>query len=398
MSISLFEFYIMLSYSLSTHTPRAILTTLLSLLCTTAVAQSQGPFTITGSIAGADSGTVTLRYPSPSGNATSTAAMRNGRFRLSGTMSGAAAGNLIIPASGRYAGGDAIIFLEPSALTLTLKEKQQRPTVTGSHTHTAYEALQQQQDRIDSPLISLQRSLRQHRQDTVRNGAWQKREAEISHEMERLFAQKAEIDLEFVRTHPSSCLSPHLLAFYFEKRTVSLDSAEHYARQFTPSVQQSYPGTALLEAIEGRKKSRTGMPAPDFEMTDSRGNRFRLSDYRHKNVVLLDFWASWCVPCREITPKLLSLGGQYQQKGLHIVGVSWDFSKEAWEKAITKDSIGHWQQLYGLNPSSGDLLKRYSIPSIPMLILVGKDGIILGRYNGTKDWSELEKTLASAFR
>lgn len=140
------------------------------------------------------------------------------------------------------------------------------------------------------------------------------------------------------------------------------------------------------------------MPAPDFEMTDSRGSRFRLSDYRHKNVVLLDFWASWCVPCREITPKLRSVGEQYQQKGLHIVGVSWDFDKKAWEKAIKKDSIEHWQQIYGFTPSSDGLLEQYSIPAIPMLILIGRNGIILGRYNGTEDWSDLEKTLESTFR
>lgn len=381
--------------------PRTILITLFSLLCAAAGAQpagAPGHFTITGSVAGADTGIVTLRYPSPSGNVTATSAMHNGTFKLSGTVLGAAAGSLTVPASGQYAGGDATIFLEPAALTLTFGKTQQRPTITGSHTHTEYQALQQRQDKIDAVLIDLQKSLRQHQRDTLRNASWQKKKTEISREMQRLFAEKTQVDMAFIRTHPSSCVSPYLLAFHFDKRTVSLDSAEHYARQFTPSVQRSHPGTTLQEAIENRKQSLPGMPAPDFEMTDNRGNHFRLSNYRHKNVVLLDFWASWCVPCREITPKLRTVDEQYRQKGLHIVGVSWDFDKAAWEKAIKKDSIGHWQQLHGLTPPSDGLMKRYSIPSIPMLILIGKNGTILGRYNGAEDWSELERTLASAFR
>ena len=136
-----------------------------------------------------------------------------------------------------------------------------------------------------------------------------------------------------------------------------------------------------------------GMEAPDIVMTDTTGVVRRLSDLRGK-VVLIDFWASWCGPCRMENPNVVRVYQKYHDKGFEVFSVSLDNSREKWVQAIRKDNLlwpNHVSDLRGWSSAGGRL---YGISSIPATVLVGRDGKVLAR---NLRGAELERKLAEIF-
>lgn len=117
-----------------------------------------------------------------------------------------------------------------------------------------------------------------------------------------------------------------------------------------------------------------GQPAPDFTLPDPQGKMISLSSLRGKYVII-DFWASWCMPCRNANPHMVSLFKTYGGKGLNIIGVSLDRDKAAWIKAIADDSLT-WPQVYA---DGSDVTELYGVEAIPYTVLIDKDGAIIAK-------------------
>ena len=124
--------------------------------------------------------------------------------------------------------------------------------------------------------------------------------------------------------------------------------------------------------IAQKRKITKGSLAPDFTLTDEQGQPFTLSSLRGK-YVLLDFWASWCAPCRKAIPLLKSLHQQYHPRGLEVVSLSIDDYEKRWKEAVAQEQMP-WTQLWR-NKSAVD--RTYFVSSIPHLVLIGPDGKIL---------------------
>lgn len=199
----------------------------------------------------------------------------------------------------------------------------------------------------------------------------------------------------FVRSHPSSLISPYYLSFLLGRNELPVDSVELIFKTFVPSVKNSRYGIELADQINGKLNSKIGSEAPDFDLKNIEGERVQLQSYRGKNFVLLDFWASWCIPCRKQTPLLREIFYEYKEKGLVLVSISWDTDKTDWKQAIQKDSIAAWGHICSadnLQERDPWLRNTYAIPSIPMYILINRDGKIVARHsevNAIKD--ELKK-------
>ena len=156
-----------------------------------------------------------------------------------------------------------------------------------------------------------------------------------------------------------------------------------------------HPNDPYVKHLNDRLKSvlLPGMEAPEISMKDTEGNTRRLSDLRGK-VVLIDFWASWCGPCRRENPNVVKLYKKYHDRGFEIYSVSLDKEKSAWLKAIKDDGLvwpNHVSDLNGWTSSGG---KTYGIMSVPSTVLVDKDGKIIAR---NLRGSELEKKLSEIF-
>jgi len=134
---------------------------------------------------------------------------------------------------------------------------------------------------------------------------------------------------------------------------------------------------SLYDKVSNERKLAIGSPAPDITGPDPDGKEHSLSDYRGK-VVLIDFWAGWCGPCRKENPNLVRLYAEYKDKGFEIFGVSLDRTRESWVNAIKADGLT-WPQVSDLKYWQSELSKEYKVSSIPHTVLIDQEGRIIAK-------------------
>lgn len=166
---------------------------------------------------------------------------------------------------------------------------------------------------------------------------------------------------------------------------------EIYAR-LTDRIKSSAYGQAVKRYTEMSDVPEVGEPYADFNLPDVKGTKVKLSDIKGK-YIFVDFWASWCSPCRYQNPKLKSLYETYKSNNFEIVGVSIDSEKEPWIKAVEKDKLT-WINVLSEGGRTSEVSQLYGINGLPDNILINPDGIIVKR-NIKAD--ELEKVLGELF-
>ena len=172
----------------------------------------------------------------------------------------------------------------------------------------------------------------------------------------------------------------------------SLPAIERDYAKLTPEVKASVAGQALLQRIEFMKPTAMGGIAPDIQLPDTTGKTIALYSLRGK-YTLLDFWASWCGPCRKEIPNLKEIYATYHDKGLEIYSVSLDNKQEAWTKAMNELEMP-WVHVSSLKGWDCPTAKRYGVTSIPKMYLLDPQGKIIGiDLRG----EELKEKIASLF-
>lgn len=184
----------------------------------------------------------------------------------------------------------------------------------------------------------------------------------------------------FVSKYPSSPVSLDLITSNFWQ-----DKLYPLYGKLSPELKQFDRAKEYAIYISRKNALQVGQLAPDFTVEGPDGKSWKLSDYRG-HYVLLDFWASWCKPCRAAHPWLHKMYNQFKDKGFLILGISLDFKKEPWLKAIEEDKVA-WPQGSELKGFQGEIPKLYQIGVLPNSILIDPDGRII-------DKGILEKTLA----
>lgn len=188
------------------------------------------------------------------------------------------------------------------------------------------------------------------------------------------------VDSNLVKTNPGSQAHKYALGGV----TLSLQAKNHpafvtygqrfidqYGKEDIPELQ------GIKTQIKGAKSFLTGAVAPDFALKTPEGEEMKLSDLRGK-VVLVDFWASWCGPCRKENPNVVRAYNKYKAKGFDVIGVSLDRQKDRWVKAIEKDQLA-WHHVSDLKGWQNKAAKLYGVRSIPHTVLLDKDGKIIAR-------------------
>lgn len=168
--------------------------------------------------------------------------------------------------------------------------------------------------------------------------------------------------------------------YYIFNRETPLDQYEADFNHFTERVRNSLLGQNGREEIITRKATQGGIAAPEFTLNDKDGNPVSLSSLRGQ-YLLLDFWASWCVPCRESMPHLKSLYEEFHDKGLEILGISIDSDADAWKQALTEVDAP-WVQVLDETPNkreSSVVAGVYGVHAVPTLFLIDPAGLMVGK-------------------
>ncbi len=391
------------------------------LLCFIALSMinKPGPFILNGKVSGYDDKYIYLSYEAAEGKYMQDSALiKKGIFNFQGQLTNPVMANLFVDRNDMmYGKGDiASVFIGPGTMKIQLKKNDFKNAVlTGSASHKDLMALKKMEEPQMKKLAPLSEAFNElngeyikaikAKKDSATLSDYNEKLDKIREKMSPFYDSLSDIREKFIKEHPDSYVSAYHLRFSINQ--YSYEEGLAIYNKLSKSVQESSYGKAIAQELESLKMGSPGSAAYVFTKTDINGEQLSLSDYRGK-YVLIDFWASWCVPCRKGNPHLKKVYNEYKDKGFEIIGISDDDSNTAaWKKAVEQDGIGIWKHvLRGLDiekrqkgePNPEDLSDYYGIHSLPTKILIDKNGVIIGRYSsGVEDDTAMDAKLAEVF-
>jgi peroxiredoxin len=200
--------------------------------------------------------------------------------------------------------------------------------------------------------------------------------AKLEKQLDSIQTDMTVFEKNFVKNNPHSYVSPSILVSLSYE--MEADEIESMVKGLDTSIAALPPIKSLKERVAVMKSVAVGQKAPDFTLSDVNGNPVALSSKIGSKLLLIDFWASWCNPCRQENPNVVRVYNEYHKKGFDVFGVSLDQKKEPWVKAIADDKLT-WTHVSDLQYWNNAAAKLFAVNSIPANFLLDETGKIIGK-------------------
>jgi peroxiredoxin len=258
-------------------------------------------------------------------------------------------------------------FLENGDINVVFGENA---SVTGTPNNDLYQAYKNESGALNKEMMELYKQLREE-------GITDEKKAEIEAKATELENKLSEYTFNFIDANIANPVGIHL--WPGNSYSMELPQLQALAAKVPAEYQSNERIAKLLKRIEVLAKTAVGQKFTDFTLPSPEGEPVKLSDIIAKNkYTLIDFWASWCGPCRREMPNVVAAYKEYNKKGFGIVGVSLDSDAEAWKKAIT-DMGMTWDHMSDVKGWECEGAALYGVNSIPATVLVAQDGTIIAR-------------------
>jgi peroxiredoxin len=266
-------------------------------------------------------------------------------------------------------------YVEPGDLQIFAKDSLKNSAVKGSKLNDENKQLQEAMKSTDELKKKLQDLIRNSTREEQNTDAFEKKYDAIYDELSGV---QKKIQLAFIKEHPDSWLSLEQIRQAGGYQP-DVNEIEPLFNGLTERVRNTKTGKEFAENLVKLHKTAIGQIAPDFTQNNPDGKAVNLSDFRGK-YLLVDFWASWCGPCRQENPNVVKTYNEFKDKNFTILGVSLDREngREAWLKAIEKDQLT-WNHVSDLKFWNNEVAKLYMVRAIPDNFLIGPDGRIVAR-------------------
>lgn len=329
---------------------------------------AQSGYKITGNVEGIPSSkTYLLSFNANQIDTLGSSAIKDGKFEFSGNVDGIK--YAMIAFEGQR--GGMPIFLENGNFTVNISATDPFANkVEGG----AAQGLYNQFSELSMEIMKQQQPLQQAYM-AANQAQDQAKMDSIENVFNQLITDMQTKELDLIKANPDAYVTAFMIAQSMQQ--LELEAVKERFALLSEAAQMNEWGKQISEFIAQQEKTAVGATAPDFTITDTEGKEFSLYSVKAK-VKLLDFWASWCGPCRGENPNVVAIYKEYHDKGLEIVGISLDNDKEAWLKAIKDDGLiwKHGSDLKGWSAAPAQL---YGVRAIPATFLLDENNKIVAK-------------------